>query len=255
MGARGKPRLFLWVITKTSRDKIKAVQMDVNKTKWKQKNVNRIFIYCLHFVLFTSIWLASILSRDVFVLTYKNKRDVTMLIAVIAWRYHYYLWYYSVFPLRKTFFAYWPCDEISWPNFVPSANKICNFCRNWLANFLFSWQNGHYVLFYDRHKFIFTGHFDRKVVKKYFQAWTRHSHLSHHSRSPWKYIWLKANGWCSFILYIQLVHIKTLKTCCKKFIILVSLHCMWYTELILLYKSSNMQNKKSFNQLKIVPHI
>ena len=102
-------RVFTRVNTKTSRDKIKANQMDFIKTKCKQKNVYRIAQYntrqrdmtialrfcflplfvlcicllacmvlyyaiwftflCLHFVLMKSIWLAFILSRDVFVLT------------------------------------------------------------------------------------------------------------------------------------------------------------------------------------------
>ena len=42
-GGRGKPRVFfIRANTKTSRDKIKANQMDFIKTKCKQINVNRI---------------------------------------------------------------------------------------------------------------------------------------------------------------------------------------------------------------------
>ena len=41
-GGRGKPRVFLYELIKTSRDKIKANQMNFIKTKCKQRNVNRI---------------------------------------------------------------------------------------------------------------------------------------------------------------------------------------------------------------------
>ena len=38
-------RVFIRVNTKTSRDKMKANQMDLNKTRCKQTNVNRIAEY------------------------------------------------------------------------------------------------------------------------------------------------------------------------------------------------------------------
>ena len=45
-GGRGKTtRVFIRVNTKTSRDKIKANQMDFIKTKCKQRNVNHIAKY------------------------------------------------------------------------------------------------------------------------------------------------------------------------------------------------------------------